>query len=136
MILYKDHLIQLDYDPAEDLLRTSLQTVRPYDAAEVRSTFISIIACVKDYNITRLLLDFTSNTYDLSESEYKTTMAQLTVGLLQTSLRKVARLTTPDNTREYKIASMLGNIKDAVPVPVQVQMFDNRDEAMRWLLHK
>ncbi|MER2999216.1 hypothetical protein [Pontibacter populi] len=136
MILYKDHIIELDYQPAQDLLITCQPSIRPYDAREVRSAFISIITFVKEYNITRLLLDFTRNTQDLSETEYKTNMAQLTVGLLQTSLQKVARLTTSDAIREQKIASMLDTIQGAVPMVVEVGMFTSKEEAVRWLLHK
>lgn len=133
MILYSDHIIQLAYDPAHDLLVTSLPVARAYDVKEVRSAFMSIITCVNEYNITRLLLDFTHNTHDLQAAEYKTTVAQLTVGLLQTSLQKIARLSTPDAIREEKIASMLADIQTAVPIPIRVQMFSDKDKALRWL---
>jgi hypothetical protein len=135
LILYKDNIVELDYQPAHDLLITCQPATRPYDANEVRSAFISIITHVKEYYITRLLLDFTRNTYDLTEPEYKNTMAQLTVGLLQTSLQKVARLSTPDAIREHKISSMLHTIQVAVPMAVEVQMFTTKEEAMQWLLH-
>ena len=134
MILYKDHIVELDYQPAQDLLTTCLRATRSYDATEVRSAFISIITHVNEYNITRLLLDFTRNTYDQSETEYKSNIAQLTVGLLQTSIRKVARLTTPDAIREHKISSILDSIQEAVPMAVEVEMFSSKEEAMRWLL--
>ncbi|MBB6609946.1 hypothetical protein H7F15_02760 [Pontibacter sp. Tf4] len=134
MILYSDHIIRLEYDPACDLLLTSLTVAREYDVKEVRSAFLSIITHVNEYNITSLLLDFTRNTLDLQAGEYKVTVAQLTVGLLQTSLRKVARVSTADPIREEKIASMLQDIQTAVPLPIQVKMFPTKEAALQWLL--
>ncbi len=133
MILHSDHIIELDYEPAKDILVTCLQSVRDYDAVEVRKAFITISSYVREYNISRLLLDFTRNTLDLTEPEYKATMAQLTVGLLQTPLQKVARLTTNDATREQKIFSTLEAIKGSVPLPVDVRMFNSSTDAMFWL---
>jgi hypothetical protein len=134
MIVYSDRTLQLDYVPEDNLLLTSLQEVRVYETKEVRLAFLSIVACVKEYNISRLLLDFTRNTYDLAETEYKATMAQLTVGLLQTPLEKVACLTTPDAIREHKIETTLGAITDTVHVPIEVQMFTTKKEAVHWLV--
>lgn len=133
MELYSDHTVLLDYDPAHDILTASLQVRRAYDAGEVRRAFISIATCVREYHICCLLLDFTNNTLDLKEDEYKYTMAQLTVALLQTPLRKVARVETADAAREQKILNTFEFIKEAVSVPVSVRMFPNRQEAYQWL---
>ncbi|NEM97705.1 STAS/SEC14 domain-containing protein [Pontibacter burrus] len=133
MILYSDHIIQLDYIPDDDVLVTSLQEERDYNADDVRSAFRSIAAYIKEYNISRLLLDFRRNTLDLAIGEYKFTVAQLTVGLLQTSLQRVARVGTDDPKRENKIQTMYEEIKAAVPIPIAVRMFPSWQEAYDWL---
>ena len=134
MELYSDHTVLLNYDPAHDILTATLQVRRAYDAAEVRRAFISIASCVREYHICCLLLDFTANTLDLTEDEYKYTMAQLTVALLRTPLHKVARIETGDTERERKILNTFEHIKEAVSVPVTVRTFPSREEAYRWLL--
>ena len=133
MIIYHDPTIELRYAPDEDVLSATLQTERVYEAEEVRKAFTSIVAYIKEYKVSRLLLDFRRNTLDLSEAAYKTTLAQLTVGLMQTPLQKVARVGTTDPVREHKITSTYDGIKDAVDVPIQVRMFANKAEALQWL---
>jgi hypothetical protein len=133
MIIYHDLTIELAYTPAQDVLSATLQTERVYETAEVRKAFISIVAYIKEYKVSRLLLDFRRNTLDLSETDYKTTVAQLTVGLMHTPLQKVARVGTADPVREQKIETTYGHIKDAVAVPIQVRMFSDKTEALEWL---
>ncbi|MBC5773668.1 hypothetical protein H8S95_06310 [Pontibacter sp. KCTC 32443] len=134
MILYSDHIIKLDYKPAHDILTASLQVLRDYDAAEIRNAFLSIVVTVKEYNVTRLLLDFTRNTLDLTETEYKHSIAQLTVGLMQTPLEKIARIGTTHHVREQKISGLYEGIKNAVTLPIAFHIFSDKSTALDWLL--
>ncbi|WP_242917307.1 hypothetical protein [Pontibacter liquoris] len=134
MLLYQDHLIKLDYATAQDILYVEWQERKPYSVAEVRQAFSSIVATVREKEIERILLDFTGNTVDLSDKEYKAVMAHLTVGLLPTCLKKVARITTSDVVREEKIICILKEIESAIALPVDVKLFSTRTEALKWLL--
>jgi hypothetical protein len=132
--LHSTGIVQLEYEPAFDLLTTSLQATRAYDAREVKSAFVTIATFVQEHSIKKLILDFTRNTYDLPTIEYKQTVAQLTVGLLRTPLQKVARIQTEDPYREEKIATLWGEIKAAVSVHIDVRMFPTKAAARQWLL--
>jgi hypothetical protein len=134
MIIYEDSTIELLYLTAQDTITATLQSERVYEATEVRKAFTTIVAYTKEYQVSRLLLDFRHNTLDLSETDYKTTVAQLTVGLMQTLLQKVARVGTADPVREQKIESTYDGIKNAVTVPIQVRMFADKTEALQWLI--
>lgn len=134
MELYSDRVVKLEYEPAFSLLTASLQATRVYDAMEVKSAFATIASSVQEHRIRKLMLDFTRNTYDLPVEEYKKTVAQLTVGLLRTPLQKVARIQTGDPVREAKIAALWEEIKGAVSVSIDVQMFPTRAAARQWLL--
>ena len=133
MELYSDEIIILDYYPDHDILTVTLQQEREYPVTEVRKAFISIVAGIRENNVSRLLLDFRRNTLDLTEAEYKASIAQLAVGILHTPLKKVARVGTSNPVREQKIQNTYEGIKDAVPFPIAVKMFSDRAEAMEWL---
>ncbi|MEJ8755568.1 hypothetical protein WG947_01055 [Pontibacter sp. H259] len=133
MELYSDEIIFLDYIPEQDILTVALQEEREYPVAEVRKAFISIVSCIRENNISRLLLDFRRNTLDLSEADYKASIAQLAVGVLQTPLQKVARVGTSNPIRENKIVNTYEGIKGAVPFPIAVKMFYDKAEALEWL---
>lgn len=91
---------------------------------------------VKEYNIKRLLLDFTRNTLDLTETEYKYAIAQFAVGLMQTSLEKIARIGTKNHMREQKIISKYEGIKNAVALSIAFEIFSDQATALKWLLEK
>ena len=134
MILYSDSIIELDYTPAQDILTTKLQEEREYDVTEVRDAFRSIVVTVKEYNITRLLLDFTGNTLDLTDTEYRHSIAQLAVGLMQTPLLKIARISSQIPEREQKIMGTHEGIKNKVNLQIAFQIFSSKTTAINWLM--
>jgi hypothetical protein len=133
LILYSDSIVRLDYTPAQDIVLATLPVVRAYDVNEINQAFISMVGCITEYNITRLLLDFTGNTLELPEAEYKQSIAQLADGLLQTPLVKMARIRTQNDVREQKIKGTYEGIKNRVGIQVVFSTFYDKTEAIQWL---
>ncbi|GAA4431550.1 hypothetical protein GCM10023188_19200 [Pontibacter saemangeumensis] len=133
MRLYSDDLIKLDCTRGTGILYAAWQGQRPYAAEEVRKAFIAVVACARERPVTRLLLNFADNTQDLTEAAYKGMLGQLAVGLLPTSVRRIACVGTGSAVRERRIASAYREIAAALEAPLEFQFFSKRIEALRWL---
>ena len=134
MALYSDDLIKLDYARDKGVLYAAWQEQRPYSAEEVRKAFIAIVACARERPVKRLLLNFADNTRDLTKAEYKAAIGQLAVGLLPTTVRKIACIGTGSPAREQRITSAYREIAAAIAPPIDFRFFPKRIEALRWLM--
>ncbi len=134
MILYSDHLLELDYATAPDILFVQWQANKLHTIEQVKKAFFSIVAATREHRIERILLDL-SATQAFSETEYNAIIAQLVVGLRPTAIRKVARVGTTDPVREQKVASTYQQIQAAVELPFEYESFKSRIDALTWLMH-
>jgi hypothetical protein len=101
MFLYND-LITLEYNPATDILVTTMPDATHFTLPEVRLCLDIIISHVRNYHISKALFDSRQTQLDLGEkeNEYKVMAAQFGEELLETHLRKIARLALTDKNRE------------------------------------
>ncbi|WP_242926828.1 hypothetical protein [Pontibacter vulgaris] len=134
MKLYSDDLIELTYTAAQDLLYAAWQEQRPYSTAEVKKAFMAIVASAREHNIKRILLNFSENTKDFLESEYKALLTQLAVGLLHTMIEKIACIGPGHSEREVRIGASFEEIRTASSIALQFRYFSNRAEAFQWLI--
>ncbi len=136
MILYSDHLLELDYATAQDILFVRWQkNSKCHSIKEVNKALYSIVAIVREYRIEHILLDLAA-TQPFSETEYNAILAQLMVGLRPTAIRKVARIGTIDPVREQKVASTYQQIQAAIELPLVLKSFTSRSQALQWLLDR
>ncbi|MBB6609944.1 hypothetical protein H7F15_02750 [Pontibacter sp. Tf4] len=133
MLLYEDAIIQVHYEPASDVLTTSLQSARAYDAGEIRKAFQSVITNINAYHVTRLLLDLSLSQSGLPEHAYKQNMTLLVEGLKHTQLRKIARVGTQDSVREANILHIFENINAGIGLQAEFQNFSAQADALQWL---
>lgn len=134
MVLYWDELIKMDYASVQDVLLVEPQDNESLPFLKISRIFSSIVACVKEREIKNLLIDFSRNTLVVTETEYKSALARLAVGLTGTTIEKLARIATGDQTRENMIGRLEAEIREVLVSPIQVKNFPNRAEAMRWLM--
>ncbi|MFD2245327.1 hypothetical protein [Pontibacter ruber] len=133
-ILYEDELIKLEFTTQQDILLVAPQNQSKFGVSEIRKAFMSTVACTREHDIKRLLLDFSRNIIEMNEAEYKNVIAQLTVGLMPTHIKKVARIATSDTLRELKVEATYDAIRKAVELPLEFRNFPSTAEAMEWLL--
>jgi hypothetical protein len=132
--LYEDEIIKLELATAQDMLYVVPQNRQTLSATDIRKAFMSTVAYTREHNITKLLLDFSQVIVEMNEVEYKNVIAQLTVGLMPTHIRKVARITTSDPIREYKVDATYEAIRKAVELPLEFRNFPTRAEALAWIM--
>ncbi|MBC5773707.1 hypothetical protein H8S95_06505 [Pontibacter sp. KCTC 32443] len=133
MELYSDKLIRVHYAAEQSILYADWQEQRPYSAAEVKTAFMDVVSSARDLNIKNLMLNFSDNTQDLTEEEYKAALAQLVVGLLPTTIRKIACVGTSSSVREDRILAAFNEIKESINRPLEFSFFSNRTKALLWL---
>lgn len=133
MTLYSNDLIKLEYIKAKGILYATWQEQRPYSAEEVKKAFMAIVASAREGGIKGILLNFADNSNDLTKTEYKAAIGQLIVGVLPTSVRKIACIGTRSAARERRITSAYQEIAAAIDMTLDFQFFSKRIEALQWL---
>lgn len=136
MVLYKDDLMELEYAAAQDVLFVELSGNRQLCAADLRKVFVSAVACIRDHAIKNLLVNFGRSTVDITDTDYKVLMSQLTVGLMPSTIKKIARVALKDPVREQKIDYIYSEIKKSVSLTLLFKNFTNRADALLWLMEE
>lgn len=129
-------LITLDYDPATDILATTMPDVREFGTEEVAYCLNMIVDSIIGYDIKYLLLDASTSVINVEEEAYKAVSMKFGIDLLDSRLEKLARVGTADSKREEKAAKVSAELREEVNLPLEFQNFANREEAMIWLLGK
>ncbi len=133
MLLYNG-IITLDYNPATDVLVTSMPDVRLFGLSEVGFCLDLIVESVRNYDIKHLLLDSSQSVVEVEDQAYKAVTAKFGMDLMKTRLRKIARVATADAKREEKSARISAELRQELNLPMAFQSFPSQDEAMDWLL--
>ena len=135
MLLYNG-IITLDYNPATDVLVTSMPDIRQFALAEVTFCLDLIVDNVRNYDIKNLLLDSSQSIIEVEEEAYKAITTQFSRDLMNTRLRKLARV-GPANTkrkREEKSNRLATEIRQELRLSIAFKSFNSRATAMEWLL--
>ncbi|MHC2992812.1 hypothetical protein OB13_14940 [Pontibacter sp. HJ8] len=133
MVLH-DKIITLDYNPATDILETSMPDVTHFRLSEVEMCLDVIITNIRIYDIKKLLLDSSNSIVDIDEDDeaYKAIAMNFGMALMGTRLKKIARVESTDSEREAKSAE----VRQQANLPMEFRNFSNRTDAMNWLLEK
>ena len=133
MIIYSG-IITLDYNPATDVLATSMPDVRQFGMAEVSFCLGLIVENIRNYDIKKLLLDASNSLVEVEDEAYKAMATKFAMDLMKTRLKKIARVETADAKREEKSAKMSRELKQELNLPMEFRNFSSKEEAMGWLL--
>lgn len=133
MLIYSG-IITLDYNPATDVLATSMPDIREFSSSEVGYCLDLIIESIKGYDIKYLLLDSSKSVVEIEDEAYKATIMKFSMALMSTRLKKIARIGTEDTKREEKSAKVAQELKQELNMPIDFKNFSDKTEAMDWLL--
>ncbi|NDK56824.1 hypothetical protein [Pontibacter fetidus] len=130
MILYSG-LITLEYNPATDILETTMPDASQFTLPEVRLCLDLIISHIRNYHISKALFDSRHTQLDMGEKEdeYKAMAAQFGKELMDTHIRKIARLALTDRNREEQGKKLQQVTKQTIDIGT----FNNYKEALKWL---
>lgn len=129
MILFKNGIISLDYDPTKDIIFVDMPTVNHVVMPEVREALRIIVEHVRNYDVKNLLVDARETEVDVSEETYASMVAEFSQNLMATRLKKLARIVTTSVVRENVVKKVYQENK----LTVEFQSFTDLDTAIKWL---
>lgn len=133
-MLLHSGIINLDYNPASDVLVTSLPDIKQFSLSEADFCFGLIVQSIREYDIKKLLLDSSNSVIEVDDEAYKSIAAKFAMNLMGTRLERLARVGTADAVREEKSAKVSADVRQELTLPMEFRNFTSRGEAMDWLL--
>lgn len=133
MLIYSG-IITLDYNPATDVLATNMPDIREFSSSEVAYCLDLIVESIRGYDIKNLLLDASKSVVEVEDEAYKAITTKFSMGLMNTRLKKIARVATEDAKREEKSAKITRELRQELHLSIEHRNFTGREEAMDWLL--
>ena len=133
MILFKNSIIQLDYNPAADILEVGYPDLHGFLLPEIKHSIDIMIANVRNYDVKRVLLDSTKTIISVSEEESREVATYLAGGLMKTRVQKVARLQSASAAVEATAQGNIKHIREAQALPFLLQNFTVKAAAVAWL---
>ena len=133
MLLFKNSIITLDYNPAADILEVAYPDLHGFLLPEIKHSIDIMIDNVKNYDVKRILLDSTRTVISVSEEESKEVTTYLAAGFMKTRVQKLARLQSGVAAVEATAQGNIKHITETLPLPFQLQNFTSKAEAIAWL---
>ena len=136
MILLNNSIVELDYNPATDVLEVAYPDLHDYLLPEVKHTIDNMVDIIKNYDIGKLLLD-SSRTSILVSTERSTEISMhLAAGLAKTRLSKLARVQSLSNAVETTAQNNISKISTSLNLPFKLQTFTCKGDALEWLVDR
>ncbi|WP_210486040.1 hypothetical protein [Rufibacter aurantiacus] len=135
MILYQNGLIQLDYNPATDVLHVTLPDAHHIGVTELKRSLDTIASYILSYDVKKLLLN-SSNTllHDMDDTIYRDLVAQFFTDLNKSRLQRIARVGTQTTSHEIRSANMTAELKQELAASFVLETFHSEPYALQWLL--
>jgi hypothetical protein len=133
MIIYRG-LIELDYNPATDVVVTTMPNVTEISLSEVEQCFQIIVTYLRNYDIKKMLLDASKSIVEVEDAAYQSVVLKFGKDLMTTRLQKLARVGTVDKVREEKSQYASTTARQQLNLPIAFANFSTFSEAMDWLL--
>ena len=133
MILFKNSVISLNYNPAADILEVGYPDLHGFLLSEIKHSIDIMIDNVRNYDVKRVLLDSTKTVISVSEEESRQVALYLAAGLMRTRVQKVARLQSASNAVETTAQGNIKHIRETQALPFDLKNFTSRAEAVAWL---
>ena len=135
MLIYSG-IITLDYDPSTDILVTSMPDLRQFALTEVTFCLGLIVDSIRNYHITKLLLDSSNSVIEVGDDAYKAITGKFAADLMGTRLRRIARVGTANPEREEKSRKLSAELRREMNFPAEYRTFVSKAEALSWLLEQ
>ena len=133
MLLFKNSIITLDYNPAADILEVAYPDLHGFLLPEIKHSIDIMIDNVKNYDVKRILLDSTRTVISVSEEESREITVCLAAGFMKTRVQKLARLQSAKASVEDTAQENIKHITETLPLTFQLKNFTSKAEALAWL---
>ena len=120
-------IVVLDYDPATDILATSMPDVRQSELPQVSYCLRLIVETINSYYVKNLLMDCSKCAIEVDEETYNAIARQFSTNLMKTRLRKLAWVVSAG-------AKIYTEIRQELNLEIELRGFNSKPEAMEWLL--
>lgn len=127
-MIIPNKLIKLDYDPTKDILFVEWPDFEYYALTELHLILKNVLETIRHYDINYLLIDARTTVVGISDKDYNQIALKFAQELMQTRLKKAARLSTHNRNRETQVEQ----IKEKAKLSVEFETFDTVDEALTW----
>ncbi|NDK55666.1 hypothetical protein [Pontibacter fetidus] len=134
MILHEDGFLKLEYDANTDVLSVPCPDIQEFELLHIHKALSIVVDVLTSYDIKRFLFDSSKSRIDVNGAAFNQLLHQLTLGLVNSRLQKLARVVSADAEREQSIAQFLIQAKGQLPY--EVQNFSNKAVALHWLTSK
>ncbi|WP_157593099.1 hypothetical protein [Rufibacter tibetensis] len=132
--MFENSIIKLVYEPATDVLEVTYPDLHDYLLPEIKHSISILADHVKSFDVKRLLLDSSRTSVSVGEEESKAISTFLAAELMKTRLQKLARLQSASPAIESSAEKNITHIKQAGMLPFQLQNFESKPEALKWLI--
>jgi hypothetical protein len=129
MDILQHTLLQLEYDPATDILYLDWPDTSLFTLEDIKGAFQEMVKAIKDYDIKKLFLDSSHQEMNIIDLAFLEVMQEIAYSLLDTRLTKIARITTSDQYREQKMEEAQAR----AGLHLQVRSFADKQAALEWL---
>ena len=133
MILFRNSILILDYNPSTDILEVDYPDFPDYLIPEIQNSLNILFDHVRSYDVKKLLIDSSKTMTDVMDEDSKVVAMYLVNGLVNTRLQKVARVQSLVSSVENRALNNLKLIQQSVTLPFQFQNFTNKSEVLNWL---
>jgi hypothetical protein len=133
MLLHRDGLIELNYDPASDVLTMEWPDITSISSPELEFSFSKLEDAINHYDIKKLLIDSRFNKVQVLENAYSELIRNIHSKLQHTRLEKVARLGSLDEAREPKAEQHARQLMKELNPRFAFKNFRDPNEALHWL---
>lgn len=103
---------------------------------EVSACLDIVVSNIRNYDIKKLLLDSSKSVIEAEDEAYKAVTTKFGLDLMNTRLKKIARVATTDTKREAKSAQVSAELRRELNLPIEFRNFSNQADAMEWLLER
>ncbi|GAA4431278.1 hypothetical protein GCM10023188_18650 [Pontibacter saemangeumensis] len=122
-------LVNLDYNPATDVLTVEWPDIRACQADEISLALGDIVGNIRNFGVRRLLVDSRKTAGGISDGQYEKVTARFIRDIIASPVEKVARLESADAAREARLAGLVRGCR----MTIAFRNFATREEAVRWL---
>ncbi|WP_192820241.1 hypothetical protein [Rufibacter sp. LB8] len=133
MLLYKDSLVELQYEVATDVLSMEWPDVTGFSKSEISHYLQKVIDTLKHYDVRRYLIDSRHNKVEVTETEQKNIAYQFSTELLKTRVNKMARVVGQNTEKERRVENMRQQLVAELPFEMEYQEFTDMATALSWL---
>ncbi|WP_192822086.1 hypothetical protein [Rufibacter sp. LB8] len=133
MILFQNSVIKLDYEPSTDILQVQYPDLHGYLIPEVKHSIDTLLETVRSYDVKNLLLDSSNSTSSVNEVESREIASYLAAGLVNTRLKKLARVQSLVAEAEQRTQGNIQHIQSTLALPFMLRNFSDSDTALDWL---